>query len=56
MSLLPWFVRHVEARGARVQAGDLVTLGTWTGLLFAAPGERIDAQFDGVGAARVEFA
>jgi 2-keto-4-pentenoate hydratase len=53
--LLPWFVRHVEARGAKVCAGDLVTLGTWAGIVPAAPGERIDVEFAGIGHARVEF-
>ena len=53
--LLPWFVRHVEARCGGVRAGDLVTLGTWAGLLPAACGERIHVEFDGVGQASVDF-
>ena len=53
--LLPWFVRHVAARCGGVRAGDLVTLGTWAGLLPAACGERIHVEFDGVGQASVEF-
>lgn len=53
--LLPWFVRHVEWRGGHVRAGDVVTLGTWTGLLYAAGGECIDVEFEGVGEASVAF-
>lgn len=53
--LLPWFVRHVEARCGGVRAGDLVTLGTWAGILPAAAGERIDVEFDDVGHSSVEF-
>ncbi len=53
--LLPWFVGHVAARGGTIRAGDLVTLGTWAGIVPAAAGERIDVEFDGIGHARVEF-
>ena len=35
--------------------GDLVTAGTWAGILPAAPGDRIDVEFDGIGHATVEF-
>lgn len=53
--LLPWFVRHVHQRSGGVRAGDLVTTGTWAGIIPAQTGERIDVEFDGVGHASVEF-
>jgi 2-keto-4-pentenoate hydratase len=54
-SLLPWFVDHVDARLGGVCAGDLVTAGTWIGILPAAAGDAIDVVFDGIGAASVSF-
>lgn len=53
--LLPWLVHHARARSGGVRAGDLVTAGTWCGILPAAPGDAIDVAFDGVGAASVRF-
>ncbi|HET9338482.1 MAG TPA: fumarylacetoacetate hydrolase family protein [Casimicrobiaceae bacterium] len=53
--LLPWFVRHVSARSGGVRAGDLVTAGTWVGILPARAGDTIDAAFDGIGRAVVRF-
>jgi 2-keto-4-pentenoate hydratase len=37
-----------------VRAGQMMTTGTYTGLNFAAPGQRIRAAFEGFGAAEVE--
>jgi 2-keto-4-pentenoate hydratase len=53
--LMPWFVRHLESRGGHARPGDVVTLGTWAGLLFASAGDRIDVEFEGIGSASVEF-
>ena len=53
--LLPWFVRHVAQRTGGVRAGDLVTAGTWTGILPARPGDAIEAEFEGVGRVEVRF-
>ena len=53
--LLPWFVRHVAQRTGGVRAGDLVTAGTWTGIVPAEPGDAIDAAFEGVGRVEVRF-
>ena len=49
--LLPWFVRHVAARGRDLRAGDLATAGTWAGAIPAQPGDAIDVEFEGVGSA-----
>ena len=53
--LLPWFVEHVAARGRALAAGDLVTAGTWAGVVTAAPGDAIDVEFEGVGRASATF-
>jgi 2-keto-4-pentenoate hydratase len=53
--LLPWFVRHVEARSGGIRAGDLVTAGTWVGILPARRGDTFDVAFDGIGRAVVSF-
>ena len=50
-ALLPWAARHCASRGMPLAAGDVVTLGTWTGLTSVAPGDRIVARFDGIGEA-----
>ena len=53
--LLPWFVRHVAARGADIRAGDIVTAGTWAGMIPAHAGDAIDVAFEGVGHAQARF-
>jgi 2-keto-4-pentenoate hydratase len=53
--LLPWFVRHVAARGKDLRAGDLATAGTWAGAIPAQPGDAIDVEFEGVGRAAAAF-
>lgn len=53
--LLPWFVRHVAQRTGGVRTGDLVTAGTWTGIVPARPGDAVEAEFEGVGRVEVRF-
>lgn len=53
--VLPAWLRHVTRHGATVPAGTVVSTGTWCGLLDAAPGERVDVEFPGIGAAEVQF-
>ena len=53
--LLPWFVAHVAARGRDLAAGDLVTAGTWTGMVAASPGDAVEVEFDGIGRAAASF-
>jgi len=38
-----------------VKAGQIVTTGTWTGLMFLKPGDRCSARFAGLGGAEVAF-
>jgi 2-keto-4-pentenoate hydratase len=53
--LLPWLARHAIARGVPLGEGDIVTAGTWTGVLEAFPGETIDVEFPAIGHASARF-
>jgi 2-keto-4-pentenoate hydratase len=53
--LLRWLATHAEQRGMALDAGDLVTAGTWTGVFEAASGQRIDVEFPGIGRASARF-
>jgi 2-keto-4-pentenoate hydratase len=52
--LLRWWLQHVARRG-RLLAGDLVTTGTWCGMIGTPAGATIVARMHGVGDARVAF-
>lgn len=54
--LVAWLARHAAARGYPLAAGDIVTAGTWTGLVAAQAGELIAVEFPGIGNASVAFA
>ena len=54
--LLAWLANHRARLGAGIAAGDIVTTGSHTGLVFAAPGATVKAEFDGIGSAIVVFA
>ncbi len=50
LHLLPWLANHVASQyEGGLQAGDLITTGTWTGLYEAKAGDRIHASFGGIG-------
>ena len=53
--LLPWLARHAAGRGMPLRAGDVISAGTWTGVLEAFAGETIAVEFDGVGRATARF-
>ncbi|GGO86098.1 hypothetical protein GCM10011348_36150 [Marinobacterium nitratireducens] len=53
--LLPWLANHLTGRNGGLREGDLVTTGTWTGMVFVKPGDEIIGRFPGVGEARVSF-
>jgi 2-keto-4-pentenoate hydratase len=55
LQLLPWFVRHVHQRCGGVRAGDLVTAGTWAGMLPAKQGDHVEVVFESIGQASVDF-
>jgi 2-keto-4-pentenoate hydratase len=54
--LLAWLANHRARRGRGLAAGDIVTTGTHTGLVFAAPGASVTVDFVGIGAAAVTLA
>jgi len=47
--LLGWLASQATARGRPLRAGDVITTGSCTGLLFAAPGARVNARLFGLG-------
>ncbi|MBE7369031.1 fumarylacetoacetate hydrolase family protein [Ramlibacter pallidus] len=53
--VLPEWLRHLTRHGASVPAGTVVTTGTWCGLLDAAEGDRVVAEFPGIGSASVQL-
>ncbi|MGB2817544.1 MAG: fumarylacetoacetate hydrolase family protein [Burkholderiaceae bacterium] len=52
--LLRWWLQHAGSR-ARLCAGDVVTTGTWCGMIEAPPGAVIKVLMHGLGEASVEF-
>ena len=53
--VLPAWLRHATQGGAVVRAGTVVTTGTWCGLPLAQAGDRVTAEFPGIGRAEVQL-
>lgn len=53
--LLCGWLRHVCDTFGAVPSGTVVTTGTWTGLLYAQPGDAVEVQFPGMGTASVRL-
>lgn len=53
--LLADWLRHATAHCGTLRAGTVVTTGSWVGLARAQAGERVHAQFDGVGEAWLQL-
>jgi 2-keto-4-pentenoate hydratase len=53
--VLPAWLRHATREGATVAAGSVVTTGTWVGVLPAAQGDRVTAEFSDLGHAIVQL-
>ena len=53
--LLPAWLRHATQGGRTVRAGTVLTTGTWCGLPLAAAGDRVIAEFPGIGQAEVQL-
>ena len=51
--MLVWAVGHCAGRGMPLQAGDLVTTGSWNGLAPLQRGEEALVRFPGIGEARL---
>lgn len=55
LPLLGWLARHARQRGRPLRAGDIVTTGSCTGLLFAWENAHVQAALEGVGAIDLRF-
>jgi 2-keto-4-pentenoate hydratase len=53
--LLPQWLRHATRHGDTVAAGTVVTTGTWVGMLPAQPGDAVQVEFPGIGAASLQL-
>jgi 2-keto-4-pentenoate hydratase len=53
--LLPWLARHAAERGAPLGEDDVISAGTWTGVVEASPGQTIDVEFPAIGRASARF-
>jgi 2-keto-4-pentenoate hydratase len=53
--VLPAWLRHVTRHGQTVAAGTVVTTGTWMGIVPAAAGDWVSAEFPGIGQASVQL-
>ena len=54
--LLTWLTRHAGARGAGLKAGQILTTGSCTGLLFASEGSQVQAEIKGLAPLGLSFA
>jgi len=52
---LTWLINWARERGRPVRAGDVVSTGTCTGHLFAAPGDTVRADFGPFGVVQARF-
>lgn len=53
--VVPAWLRHATRDGALVQAGTVVTTGTWCGILPAQAGDAVRVEFEGIGDAVVQL-
>jgi 2-keto-4-pentenoate hydratase len=53
--LLAWLAGHAARRGRPLRAGDVVTTGSCTGLLFAYEGAHVQAHLGGLGGVELHF-
>jgi 2-keto-4-pentenoate hydratase len=53
--VLPAWLRHATRGGRSIAAGTAVTTGTWVGILHAAAGDLVTAEFDGIGVASLQL-
>jgi 2-keto-4-pentenoate hydratase len=55
LALLTWLANHLPQRGTSLRRGQVVTTGTWTGVLFAPPGASVEAELAGYGRVELRF-
>ena len=56
LRLLAWLANHAARWAGGLREGQVVTTGSWTGLLFAARGTHVRALLGGLGAVELSFA
>ncbi len=52
--LVTW-LRHATRGGRRIEAGSVVTTGTWIGIPLATAGDLVTVEFEGVGQASIQL-
>jgi 2-keto-4-pentenoate hydratase len=55
MNVMVWLANHQSQRGLGLKAGQCVSTGTCTGLAPVRPGNRVIADFGGLGIIEIEF-
>jgi 2-keto-4-pentenoate hydratase len=55
MNVLLWLANHQSARGRGLKAGEIISTGTCTGLDPIRPGDRVQADFGGLGTVEISF-
>ena len=53
--LLGWLAWHCVQRGMPLRAGQVITTGSCTGMLFAPEGAHVQAQLEGIGLVELRF-
>jgi 2-keto-4-pentenoate hydratase len=53
--LVGWLAWHCVQRGQPLRAGQVITTGSCTGMLFAPEGAHVQAQLDGIGRIELRF-
>lgn len=53
--LMAWAANHCAIRGWPFKTGEIVTTGTYTGILFVEPGVEVIVDFPGIGSVQVSF-
>jgi 2-keto-4-pentenoate hydratase len=55
LEAVAWLARQLSARGRELEAGDLVSTGSCTGILQVVPGQVFEADFGPLGGVRLSF-
>lgn len=55
VSLLPWLAKHAEHAGWGLAEGDVISMGSWTGMFEAYPGQHVEASFENIGSVSLEI-
>ncbi|CAN5630880.1 hypothetical protein BH11PSE7_BH11PSE7_31990 [soil metagenome] len=53
--MLAWLAFHAVQRGVPLKAGQIVTTGSCTGMLFAPVGTRVNGELEGIGKVALQF-